>query len=71
MAGIERLIVGIIGRCCSRQQLFAGTAAGIDGTAITQSLPGFEVEGPPLALGIWRVRTTAIGAFTPADAKPA
>ena len=68
--GIDRLVIGVIGRTRRLGQILTRTGARIDKAGIAQFLPCSYVVFPPLALAIRRVRSAAIPAFLPMNAQP-
>src|SRR5271167_2955858 len=70
-AGIERLIVGFIRGGGRVGQVLARAGARIDESAIAQFAPALQVKLAAPALLVRRKRSADIGAFVPANAKPA
>lgn len=70
-AGIDRLVIEIVGRRGRLRKIFAGAGAGIDCAGIAEFAPCIEIKIAALTLQIRGVRAAAIGAFGPAEAEPA
>src|SRR5581483_10347164 len=68
--GIERLIVGTVGRRNGLRNIFPRAGAGIDRIHVAQLAPGIQVKVSSLALRIRRGRASEVGSFGPSNSKP-
>lgn len=69
--GIHRFVFSRVWRGEGAQHILPGTSTREEQAVGAKPLKSGAIERQSLALRIWRVRTAAVGAFLPANAKPA